>query len=153
MGWIDFILNVGLRISGSEAEIINAIREELKDNKDIKPSLSSLRSTVDVESEYESSDDENSDDDNNNVYLLYFNKLLLDTSNGKTIDTNSVYCDGQKEFYHDFFDEDTFIISSEKRLFLTKVANRLNIEDRLSWSLRARGSWSNTGIDISNLCD
>lgn len=78
-----------------------------------------------------------------NCYMLYFNSINLDCSNGKQMDTNMVYSSGHLEFHHGELTRPVEPNEIQIDLF-QEICRRINMPYKLSWSLRARGSWANT---------
>lgn len=157
MGWISFLFQVGLRIDKleiSEEKLVSIIKEE---RNNLNPCLSRLR--LDLENteggEYspnsrnETYDEENfgAPEEKEKAYIIYFNSLCIDESNGSHLDTNRAYCHGHIEFYHGEV-RNSLMPSELERSFLGRISHRLGIEDKLSWTLRSKGSWTETLVKI-----
>jgi hypothetical protein len=80
-----------------------------------------------------------------NSYILYFNNLSIDNSNGVYIDSNRAYSSGHIEFYNGIVKEP--LEPSEIQVdILKEIAVRLGIGYALSWSLRGKGSSAATVV-------
>ena len=148
MGWVDFVLSIGLRVPETEG-LAEKIKECLPDGKDPELILTPLRPDLE-NTEWgplgESRDDPIRDTEaaesileGEGYALIWYNGLLLDCSNGFDLDSNRCYSGGQLEFLRGKYNGE-LTVTDEHKAQLQRIAEKLDVPFKLSYSLRARGS-------------
>lgn len=163
MGWINFVLCIGMRIDLDDTSL-ESLDDLLSILNDIRADTSSLRSatindlsvsslkttfkgTESCEENYEKYDEDAFGDirSRNNCFMLFFKVIQLDSSNGHEMDTNMVYSSGHLEYHHGEVKGSLDPTAAEKDLF-QEIARRAGIPFKLSFSLRARGCNADTQV-------
>lgn len=147
MGWVDFTLTIGLRVPNTP-DLVEKIKSTLPDGKDpdlyltpLDPVLSGTEWGEYGEDRHEPLSRDAYEECLKGVgyVLIWYNSLLLDGSNGVEFDTNRCYSSGHLELRNGDYN-DQLTVTPEHTASLQKIAEKLEVPFKLSFSLRARGS-------------
>lgn len=166
MGWITFVLCLGMRVDLQETSaksleefctILNDIRDDSSNPTRSQAltgvTLSSLKTNF-KGTEFEMCDRNYAEydaetfgalDSKDDCYMLYYAGVELDNSNGDNLNTNMAYSSGHLEFYHGVVESPLDPTAAQVDLF-QEIARRAGMEYELNFSLRTRGCNADTKV-------